>query len=307
VEATVVVETYNLEEGTSSRRLVDVLRAAAAMVEAHGDAELVVLDVSRDDTVWERLQALVPDARRVVASGLGYDGAKGVAAQQARGEYVVYLDADCMPEPGWLDAHLAVLRAGAPATCGVTRYDGGFFGALCTLLDFGFLLPVRSRDLDCYASNNSGFRRDVLLASPCPDGAMRCNCYAHAQELMRRGTPVRLVPEARVRHELPDFREERFRRGFDVVAALWVNPRLWQARLLRLGPFAAPLLYAEALVHDWKRVAEDGRSLGLSPVGRVAAALLAPVARLVDLAGMLRALTPGGRESGVGVSILSES
>jgi hypothetical protein len=49
------------------------------------------------------------------------------------------------------------------------------------------------------------------------------------------------------------------------------------------------------------------RSLGLSPAGRVAAGLLAPVARLVDLAGMLRALAPGGRDSGVGLSVFSES
>src|SRR4051812_34182752 len=164
MEATVVVETYNLEEGTSSERLRGVLGAAAAMVEAHADAELVVLDVGGDDALWERLRALVPDARRVRATGLRYDQAKGKAAREARGEFVLYLDGDCLPEPGWLDAHLGVL--------------------------------------------------------------------------------------------------------------------------------AAPLLYAEALVHDWKRLAEDGASLGLSPAGRVAAALLAPVARLVDLAGMLRALAP---------------
>src|SRR3954468_3912085 len=142
MEATVVVETYNLEEGTSSHRLVDALAVASSMVEAHGDAELVVLDVG-GDARWAQLHAVVPTARRVVAAGLGYDGAKGVAAQEAQSDYVVYLDGDCLPEPGWLDAHLAALRAGAPATCGVTRYDGGFFGALCTLLDFGFLLPAR--------------------------------------------------------------------------------------------------------------------------------------------------------------------
>src|SRR3954469_16513599 len=38
----------------------------------------------------------------------------------------------------------------------------------------------------------------------------------------------------------------------------------------------------ELLAPVWKRLAEDGASLGFSPAGRVLAALLAPVARLVD-------------------------
>jgi hypothetical protein len=305
VEASVVVETYNHAEGTSGSRLEDALRAASAMTAAHGSAELIVLDVSGGDALWERLQPLVPDARRVVAGGLDYDEAKAKAAREARGEYVLYLDGDCLPEDGWLDAHLGVLRAGVPATGGFTRYDGGFVGGFATLLDFGFLLPVRPRDLGCYASNNSGFRREVLLETPCPDGPMRCRCFAYAQELLRKGTPIRLVPEARVRHELPEFREERYRQGFDAVAALWVNPERPQARLLRLGPFAAPLLYAECVARDWWRLAADGSALGLSPAGIGAAALLAPLARLIDLAGMLRALTPGGRESGVGLGALA--
>src|SRR4051812_41330695 len=121
MELSIVVETYNHAEGTSSGRLEDSLRAAAALVAEHGDAELIVLDVSGDDAAFERLAAVVPAARRVVAVGLGYDEAKSKAAREVSGDYVLYLDGDCLPEPGWLDAHLRVLRAGAPATGGLTR------------------------------------------------------------------------------------------------------------------------------------------------------------------------------------------
>jgi hypothetical protein len=300
-EASIVVETYTHAEGGSTARLETVLREAARMVAEHGDAELLVLDLSGDEDEWQRLHAVVPEGRRVLGVGLGYDGGKAKAADEARGEFVLYLDGDCLPAPGWLEAHLKALRAGIPATGGFTRYDGGFFGALCSVLDFGFLLPPVPRDLDCYASNNSGFRRELLVEHRTPDGPLRCRCYAYAQLLLRQGTPIRLVPEARVRHEPQPFRRERYRQGFDIVASAWTDPALPQARVLRLGVFAAPLLYANAVLWDWLRIARGGEALDLVPAQRVAAALLAPLARLIDLAGMLRALAPGGRESGVGL------
>src|SRR5207253_1661749 len=79
-----------------------------------------------------------------------------------------------------------------------------------------------------------------ILDVPLPDGPMRCRCFAHAQKLLRRGTPVRMVPTARVRHERQPFLRERIRQGSDVVAACWVDPELRQVRWLRLGPLAAP-------------------------------------------------------------------
>jgi len=298
VEATVVVETFTLCETSSWERVEQTLAAAARMVEAHGDAELVVLDVTGEDEVAHRLGSSFAGARRVAAAGLSYDAAKGIAAQEARGTYIAYLDGDCLPErDDWLERHLEALRAGAVATGGFTRYEGGFRGALESVLDFGFMLPARPRTLACYASNNVAFRRDLVVEVPVPDGPMRCRCFAHSQTLLRRGTPVRYVPEARVRHERQPFVEERLRQGFDEVAALWTDPGLPLRPLLRLGPLALPPLYARAVLRDWQRLAAGRRDLGLSRAGAAVAAVLLPVARLVDAGGMLRALLPGGRTS----------
>ncbi len=152
--------------------------------------------------------------------GLDYDGAKQKAAASARGVYVLFLDGDCLPAPGWLDHHLSPLRRGeAQATGGFTRYDGGYMAAVATVLDFGFLLPRGRRVLGCYASNNCGFKRDLLADVPIPAGPMRCRCFAHAQTLLRHGTPVTMVPEAAVRHEVQPFFRERYRQGYDAVAA----------------------------------------------------------------------------------------
>jgi hypothetical protein len=300
-EVTVVVESYNLAEGTGVERFRQSLGAAVRMVAEHGSAELLVTDVEGDPAFATLLEQDAPHARRVDARGLGYDEAKFEAATHAKGDVVLYLDGDCLPEPGWLEAHLAAFRAGHDATSGFTRYDGRWRGAIETVLDFGFMLPVDDRPVGCYGSNNAGFRRETLLETRHPDGPMRCRCYAHAQELLKRGTPVRLVPGARVRHARVDFFAERYRRGFDLVAACWVDPTLREARWLRLGPFAAPLFYAEALALDWRRLRAGRRDLGLARWQAAISAPLFPLLRLLDLAGIVRALAPGGRTSGVGL------
>jgi Glycosyl transferase family 2 len=299
-EVSVVVESYTHGEGSDLDRVTQSLGAAVAMVDAHGAGEVLVADSSADPALAELLEREFPGVRRIDAAGLGYDEAKLLTAQEARGTYVLYLDGDCIPLEGWLEHHLGALRSGRAATGGFTRYDGGFLGAIGSVLDFGFLLPLEERVLDCYAFNNSGFRRDVMLEAPPPEGAMRCRCYAHAQLLQRRGSPVWMVPEARVRHERQPFFRERYRQGFDMIAARWVDPELPGAGLLKLGPLAAPVFYGH-VVRDCHRLWSSRRDLELASWQVVPAATLAALSRLVDLAGIVRALLPGGRESGVGM------
>jgi glycosyltransferase involved in cell wall biosynthesis len=300
-EVSVVVESYNHAEGSELERFALALEAATDRVRRHGDGEVLVADSSGDGELLELLERRFPDARRVDTRGLGYDRAKTAAADEARGRFVVFLDGDCVPEPEWLDRHLAALRNGAHASSGLTRYDGGFLAGLESVLDFGFLLPEAPRALPCYASNNTGFRREILLETPAPDGPMRCNCYAHAQLLLKRGTPARMTPGARVTHERQAFFAERFRRGFDLVAACWVNPSLPETRLLRLGVLATPFFYFREVANDLNRLRTGHRELGIRSWQLPVAAALLPFMRLADVPGIVRALSPGGRSSGVGL------
>jgi glycosyltransferase involved in cell wall biosynthesis len=304
-DVSIIVESYNHAEGASGlERLRIALEAATKMLEEHGNGTLLVTDASDDREVAAWLTREFPHAQIVDAGGLDYDEAKLEAARLAEGDIVLFLDGDCIPEPGWLQAHVAAIQLGHHATTGFTRYDGGWRGAVESVLDFGFMLPPADREVGCYGSNNAGFRRVTLLEVPQPPGAMRCRCYPHAQELMRRGTPVRQVPGAKTRHERQPLVEERYRQGFDSIAACWVDPALPEARLLRLGVFSAPLFYARAVRLDWQRVFAGRRDLGLARWQVAAALPLFPLLRLIDLAGMVRALAPGGRTSGVGLKAL---
>jgi Glycosyl transferase family 2 len=257
--------------------------------------------VAGDPGLAEEVARVAPEARVLDADGLGYDEAKMLAAREARGRFVAYLDGDCIAEPGWLDAVLGPLRSGeALASGGFTRYEGGFVAGVQTLLDFGFLHPLASRPLECYAANNCAFDRATLLAEPMPGGPLRCRCFHHAQRLKRRGSAMLLAPPARVRHEPQPLLRERSRQGYDVVAACWADPALPEAALLRLGRAATPLFYALVVALDIRRLFPGGRAVGIRAWQWPAALLLFPLLRLVDAAGMWRALREGPRPGGWG-------
>jgi hypothetical protein len=297
LEVSLVIETYNYAEGSGIDRLASALRAATRLVAEHGRGEVLLTDSAGSPEVASLLRRDFPRVRRIDAAGLEYDLAKALAAESAAGRYVLYLDGDCVPNSGWLTAHLDRLRRGEMATGGFTRYEGGFLPAVCTVMDFGFLLPRGDRVLPCYASNNSGFRRELLAEAPVPEGPMRCRCYSHAQLLMRRNTPVRMAPDAIVHHEFPHFFSERLRQGYDAVAACWVDPELPEARWLRVGPLLAPALYARNVWLDWWRLMRGWRDLGLMRWQAALALPLFPIFRLVDLVGMVKALANPGRST----------
>jgi glycosyltransferase involved in cell wall biosynthesis len=290
-EVSIILESYNHTEGSSLDRLAISLRAALRTASKYGAAEVLLADSSADPELPAMLVDDLSEVRRVDATGHPYDQAKEIAASQAQGDYILFLDGDVIPDhDDWAAAHVYVLRNGAVATTGFTRYEGGYFQQLCTVMDFGFLLPVEDRDARCYTSNNAGFRAETLREFPIPKGPLRCHCYEHADLLRRRGTPMRLVPAATGKHEKQPFWDERFRRGFDQVGACWTNKSLPEARLLKLGPLAAPLFYARDVLLDWRNILRSRRDLGFGPLKVAAALVLMPFLRLPDLVGIVRAL-----------------
>lgn len=287
----IVVESYNHSEGTELELLKMTLKAATNLISKYGKGEVLLTDTGGSTLVSELLATHFPQVTRVDAFGLSYDEAKALAAAQASGEYVLYIDGDCLPAENWLEAHLSVLEMDQiDATGGFTRYEKGFLASILTIMDFGFLFPREKRVLQCYASNNSGFRRDVLVKVPAPEGAMRCRCYAHAQLLLKNNYPVMMVPDAINVHALPSFWDERLRRGRDLVAACWINPELLETKWLSLSIFAAPLFYASNVWLDWRRMLQGYRDLDLNLVQMVLSLPLFPVLRLVDLVGIISAL-----------------
>lgn len=305
IEFSILVETFTWLEGGDTERFFTSLGAAVALAESDR-GEVLLIDVCGFADLLAEVSRRFPNVRRVEAIGLGYDHAKMKAARESRGQYVLYLDGDCLPLPGWKDAFLAKLRAGAPAVGGLTRYDGGYRAKLESIMDFGFLHPARERVLECYAFNNSGFNRDAMLATPAGSPYLRCACYQHAQELKRKGQPVIMVPQARVLHEQQPLIRERTRQGFDKVAAAWADPHVREAGWLRGRVLVVFLFYAMDLLLDWRRLAQARKALELSWLAWLSMFPLFPFFRLLDLWGMLRALIGGPVQGGWSGSLATE-
>ncbi len=290
-EFSLITESYNLTEGTALASFREAIRRALTEVDREGGGEVLVADVAGGDAVAAVI-AEFPDARRVACDGLSYDAAKNRAAEAARGRYVVYLDGDCAPEPGWLAALMGALREGrSEAVCGYTTYRGGYWAKLQSLLDFGFLMPAEAGPAGCYPCNNWAAVRENLLKFPISvDVDLRCSCYVHAQEMIRDERPIHLVPDARVLHDLPPFFQERFRRGADLVAVCWVDPTLPEAKYLDWGWAAVPAFYSKNVRMDWRRLRRCRKELEMSQAGAALAAALIPLIRMADIVGLVRAV-----------------
>lgn len=289
IEYSIVVESYTLDEGGDWNRFRASLTAAIGMEKEDDSGEVLVID-SGVPELKSILNQEFPRVRSIDGTGLGYDQAKMKAAEAARGKYILFLDGDCIPKPGWKQHFLQALRSGeATALGGYTRYDGGFLAVVCSIMDFGFLYPCIRRDLKCYAFNNCAFVRDVLLQIPTGGTKVRCACYYHAQQFLRRGTPMRLVPDAAVLHEMQPWVRERTRQGFDTVAACRQDPQVPEARWLKLHALSIPLFYGMNVLLDWRRAWNAKAGLNLSGIRLAASLPVFPLLRLLDVAGMLQA------------------
>ena len=300
IEVTLVTEAYNLTEGMSYGSFEKATACLLDKVENSENTELILLDPSVDGISYHNRIRSVANSSLVQIlrmPGASYDVLKNLAAKQARGDFIVYLDGDCLPEQSdWLENLLAPLRSGvAEASCGVTRYLGNStLIETCSILDFGFLLDVEDGEpVGCYASNNAAFttrsRREVQ-----PVGAMRCNCFQHAQNLLHIGRPIVLAKSAPVYHEFPDLRKERYRRGYDLVAAVWSNENSPDGNWLEHSESS----YEQEIIDfnirlDHKRLDTYASLYGLSDKKINAIRRLIPRLRRLDKYGIRAALKVG--------------
>lgn len=295
---TLVTEAYNLAEGQSETSFVRALRSVDAIRQRHDAVEVMVLDPTAEHVAQPILAEHFPGMHCLHVPGQTYDGQKNLAALAAHGEFLVFLDGDCVPtSEQWLVQLLRPFgRSDIHAVSGLTLYEGDdVTSQAMTILDFGFLFtPAADGTLGCYVSNNVAFRQAAYLKVMAPDeGVLRSYCYKHAQLLSRAGMPVHAQHSALVRHELPDVEKERKRRGYDYVAALWADPVLRETSALACNrSFACDLVQQNAAL-ALTRLAAAPPALGIAESDRPK--IWTEIQRLMalDLQGVLEALEIG--------------
>jgi glycosyltransferase involved in cell wall biosynthesis len=189
------------------------LADATAQAAAHpAPAEVVVVDASegRLEAIRERHPSVrwIPFARPAdVRISIPHQRNAGVAA--AAGDVIVFTDAGCRPEPGWLDALAAAVGAGEPVVTGAT-----FATEAGSLYDqHGPPAPDAPYAEEC-ATINMAFARRAFDAVGGFDEAFQYGSdIDFSWRLVDAGFRIRRVPDAVVRADWGDVRRQ-IRRGY---------------------------------------------------------------------------------------------
>ncbi|MCG6961676.1 MAG: glycosyltransferase family 2 protein [Acidobacteria bacterium] len=279
--ATVVIPTYN-----RGRELSLVLGALRTQhVPSGADVQLVVVDDGSSDGTWAMLQQRMESGELLALrqENAGPARARNRGVEAARGELVVFLGDDTVPEPGWLLQHLEEHRllggAAEVAVLGYTSFPPGLDSPFLRWINefgaqFGYLLieDVERVPFNFFYTSNISLPRRVLLEL----GGFREDFPAAAWEdielayrASRRGLRLVYRPRARVLH------------------LHRIRPRTFRHRQRTSGRSAA--IFAE--IHP-----ELGRFLGADRVGGTRFLRLVPGAFLAlgtALAGRFPGVIPG--------------
>jgi glycosyltransferase involved in cell wall biosynthesis len=264
--------------------------------------EVIVADDGSSDGTAGGAAACLPGARILRLTPRGSAAARAAALEVARGRRIAFLDADCVPDAGWLDA----ARRGEGIVMGRVRPAPCFRARLLHLLDFGEFLEDAPRELRNFALLNvagpvAAFRLVTLPDVP----------HAHdrlwSSRLLRAGHRIRFDPAQSALHVPPLDARSLLRRHLSYarrfVAARRLDPLLPGARLLALGPVGAPLVAAGRLWRDLGRLVRARRALGIGRSLPLYAAALA-ACRLIDAFAIAReCLRRRGREAAAGMAL----
>lgn len=107
-----------------------------AVLQQRGDHAVEVVVVGRDEP--QRMPDLPVVQFIDTGRPISPAAARNRGLGQARGELICFLDADCLPQPGWLDRLVAAYDAGHPVVGGGVALIASDYWSLCDdLLSFG--------------------------------------------------------------------------------------------------------------------------------------------------------------------------
>jgi glycosyltransferase involved in cell wall biosynthesis len=296
----VVVPAYNAEGAVGA-----CLRALLAQEDVGAPYEIILVDDGSTDRTADMAGAFGPPVRVIRQANRGAGAARNTGVAAARGDIVLFTDADCEPAPWWAEALAGAIRAGAEGAKGTYRTRQRSLTARFVQAEYEskYRRMAGMERIDFVDTYSAGYRRDLLLRSGGFDENLR---YNEDQELSFRltemGADLRFVPHAVVYHTHADspieYLRKKFRIGYWKVAVLARHPgravsdshtpQSVKAQMALLAAAAASLVLSAA--PGW--AGRAARALGLASAAGFAASTLPFAAKAAKSDPALAPVTP---------------
>lgn len=182
---------------------------------------IVVDDGSTDDTA--AIASDYPGVRVLIQPNVGASEARNHGAREAAGWMLLFIDADCIATPRWLDALAGALRAGADGAKGTLLTGQPEPVARFTQIEYEDRYDrMRAHpQIDFIDMGTAAYRRDVMLDlgeggfdTGFPGASVEDQEFSF--RLAKLGCDLRFVPEAAVYHRHPTTLRAYARRKFNI-------------------------------------------------------------------------------------------
>ena len=212
---------------------------------------------------------LIDGLRVVSTTGTSSFDLKNAGAEASRADFVVILDADCRPDPGWWSAIRAHHRAHPEAAVisGRTRYEGsGVLSRIFAVIDRTYVEARGTGRTGAISNNNAGFSRRTLLDHPFDNEVGPFGSEPHSARIVASGAILRFEPDMLAYHAFggwPMVREERRHIGFSLTRYRQLHPEAPNGWMVKHPPLWAAYLVVASIASDVRRSLRFGRAHGL--------------------------------------------
>lgn len=263
---------------------------------------LLVENEQATASIPDDILGLVPGLRVVSTSGTSSFDLKNAGAEAARSDFVVILDADCRPAPGWWRAIYThrVAHPEAAVISGRTFYEGeGLLSRVFAVIDRTYVDAGDAGPTQAISNNNAGFTRAILLDHPFSNEVGPFGSEPHSARIKASGAVLRFEPGMLAFHAFTGWdmvREERRHIGFSLTRYRQLHPDAVNGWMVKYPPLWAAYLVAASTASDVRRSLRFGRAYGVRWFQVPYLWACSAVTHLLEIPGIRLAF--GGRDIG---------
>jgi len=299
-DASVVVVIDYKAGGAATWKELRLTLKALAEQDFDGKIDFLLVEPrATKNSVPDDLAQSLPSLRIVYTDGTTSYDLKNAGIEAAFADFVVILDADCVPHKGWLSAVMRHHRAhpDAATISGKTLYRAeGLLPRIFALIDRSYVDCGGPGTTRTISNNNAAFRKDAMLAHPLRNELGPFGSKQQSVDMLEAGLELRFEPEMIAYHGYggwPMQKHARHYTGFSMTRHRQLNDDATHAWMFKLGTLGLPLIFLMSIAGTWKNCLKRASSYGVRWFEVPVAMLVAIRVHLMEISGVRLALQNG--------------